>query len=79
MKTKKYLGICRNYYFKELDSYCLIISQENIQKKDFIDYLFSIGLEPMKIIKLKGLKEMKLYSTYSPLTILNPFKNYEKK
>ncbi len=74
MKIRMYLAICRNYYYDNLDSYYVITAPMR-NKKSMIEYAISIRLEPMKIIRLKDSKEEMLFSTYSPLNMLNPLRN----
>lgn len=71
MKMNIYLGVCRNYFYEDLDRY-FVLSGQAPCKKDFIDFCLRNGFEPLKIIKLKPYKELRLFSTFSPINILNP-------
>lgn len=71
MKMNIYLGVCRNYFYEDLDRY-FALSAQAPSKKDFIDFCLRNGFEPLKVIKLKPYKELRLFSTFSPINILNP-------
>ena len=66
-----YVALCRNYYYSELTPYFAIYCQA-ASRKDFIAFCLRNGFEPLKVIRLKSNKELKLFSTYSPINILNP-------